>query len=250
MSKKEYEIQGYGGYSGADIVATFRFPKYMHQNKSFAKRQQVSFKEKAEAEKRGEDFEGFDNYDFMPKDGGIVMFAELSTVSYSTYKDKFPVRALGYTRAKGYTSGTRTVAGTLIFKVLNKNIINKMIKRLDFSCESQGRLNILPDDLPPFDIDIIMTNELGDSQKISLIGVELTEGNQIMSSDQLNIDETYSFVAEDLVVHEPGLSARQYSRQRQQAIEDNIEDDNEEPSLQDFEDDETMIAEELESRKV
>ena len=174
---EEYEIQGWNGYTGCDIIAIFRFPEYMHK-----------------------------------EDDGPTMFAELSTISYSTYKDKFPVRSVGTTMAKGYTSGGRTVAGTLIFKVLNKNIINKMINELNFK---NNKANILPDDLPPFDIDITMSNEIGDNNRISLIGVELTEGNQIMSSEQVNIDETYSFVAQDLIVYTPNISTRQIIEERE-----------------------------------
>jgi len=153
----EDEFLGYG-YTGADIHAVFRFPLFM---------------------------------DIKP-----IEFAQIKALSYSTYRDKFPVRALGFINPKGYTKATRTVAGTLIFSVFHKNMINQVIDKIYGS----RKFNILPDELPPFSIDILFVNEYGNTNRLSIIGAEIAEGNQIFSIDQMQTDEAYSFVAQDIVM--------------------------------------------------
>lgn len=155
--KYEEEFSGYG-YTGADIHAVFRFPLFMN---------------------------------IKP-----IMFGQIKALAYSTYRDKFPVRALGFINPKGYTKATRTIAGTLIFSVFDKNMINYVIDKIYGS----KKYNIVPDELPPFSIDLLFVNEHGNTNRISIIGAEIAEGNQILSIDQLYTDETYSFVAQDIVM--------------------------------------------------
>jgi len=147
------------GYTSGDIISIFRFPDFM-------------------------------NVEATP-------FAEINTISYSIYRDKFPVRALGHTRAKGYTKGTRTVAGQLAFTMLDLPIINHFINLLYEDTNRQ--LGLLPDELPPFDIDINYISELGNKSSITLIGVELAEGNQVITTQDLQVNEQYSFVAHDII---------------------------------------------------
>ena len=159
-SFQAYSKMGNTGYTSSDIMAVFRMPDYM---------------------------------DIEP-----TVFGQLNTISYSTYRDKFPVRALGSTRAKGYTKGSRTVAGQLSFMILNKPVINDFAMRL-YDEKMHKNLSVLPDELPPFSIDINFHNERGDKSRISLIGVEIAEGNQVISTEQMQTSEQYSFVAQDII---------------------------------------------------
>ena len=145
------------GYSGCDITCAFRFPRFM---------------------------------DIEP-----MVFGELNTVSFSIYRDKFPVRSLGRVNPKGYTKAGRTIAGSLIFTVLEKQIINQVVTNI-----YSKNFNLLPDELPPFSVDIVMLNEMGNQNRISLSGVEIVEGNQIMSINKMVTNEQYSFVAQDIVM--------------------------------------------------
>jgi hypothetical protein len=145
------------GYAGTDIVCVFKFP------------------------------------DFVKKEP--LVFGELATISFSTYRDKFPVRALGHVNAKGYTKAGRTVAGSLIFTMFEKSIINQIVEEI-----YSKKFNIIPDELPAFSIDITMANEYGNKTHIALFGVEIVEGNQVMTVDTLQTNEQYSFVAQDIVL--------------------------------------------------
>lgn len=145
------------GYAGTDIVCVFKFP------------------------------------DFVKKEP--IVFGELTTISFSTYRDKFPVRSLGFVNPKGYTKAGRTVAGSLIFTIFEKSIINRVVEEI-----YSKKFNLIPDELPAFSIDITMANEFGNKTHIALFGVEIVEGNQIMTVDNMQTNEQYSFVAQDIVM--------------------------------------------------
>jgi len=149
------------GYTGTDIVCVFRFPEFLNRKP--------------------------------------MVFGELNTISYSMYRDKFPVRALGYINPKGYTKAGRTIAGTLIFTMFDKSIINQIVEEI-----YSKSFNLLPDELPPFSVDITMCNEYGNKTRIAIFGVEIVEGNQIMTVDNLQTNEQYSFVAQDIVLVDTG----------------------------------------------
>ena len=125
-----------------------------------------------------------------------MVFGEVATISYSYYRDRFPVRACGSVQPKGYTAGPRTVAGSLVFKLLDYSAINKFIKSLYKTIDDD--LSLMPDELPPFSIDITFANEYGTTTKQSIIGCQITEGNQIITIEQLTISEQFSFVAQDI----------------------------------------------------
>jgi len=144
-------------YTGCDVIAVFTFPEII--------------------------------------DAKPIVFGELSTISYSFYRDKFPIRAIGYSRAKGYTGGSRTVAGSLIFKLIDYSAINRFAHTL---YKNLGNISLMPDELPPFNCDITFVNEYGETTNQSIIGIEIAEGNQIISADELTISEQFSFVAQDI----------------------------------------------------
>jgi len=123
-----------------------------------------------------------------------LVFGELNTISYSIYRDKFPVRALGRINPKAHTKGPRTIAGSLIFTVFNKHLISKVAKKL----YQDKKVNILPDELPPFSVTVTMANEYGANTKKTLHGVELVESNEVITIDDLKLNEAYSFVATDI----------------------------------------------------
>ncbi len=55
------------------------------------------------------------------------------------------------------------------------------------------------DELPPFNIEITLANEFGDTSRISIVGVEFTEGNRVMSVEDMQTNEQYSFVAQSII---------------------------------------------------
>lgn len=126
------------------------------------------------------------------------VIGSLQTVSYSTHREVLPVRTLGRINPKGYARGQRTIAGSLIFTVFDKNIVWDLVEELNSKCLTKDKV-FLMDDLPPFDITIVMTNEYGQSSGLRIKGVIITDEGQVMSIEDLLTENTYSFIAHDLV---------------------------------------------------
>jgi hypothetical protein len=128
------------------------------------------------------------------------VLGDVQTITYSTHREKFPVRTLGRTKTKGYTRGPRTIGGTLIFTVFDKTVLSEMLVQ-NYQDDASDRDNygvwkaVLIDQIPPFDITISFVNEYGSVSKLVLYGVELVNEGQTMSIDDLITENVVSFVA-------------------------------------------------------
>lgn len=124
-----------------------------------------------------------------------LVIGELQTVSYSIHREVQPVRILGKSNPVGFTRGQRTIAGSLIFTVFDKSILNEIKKeaKLDKSIS-------LADELPRFDIDIIMQNEYGKSSSMKIEGIVIVDEGQVMSIEDMLTENTMSYMATDIKV--------------------------------------------------
>lgn len=125
---------------------------------------------------------------------GAITFGTLTTISYSVHMDKRPVRSIGNVNVKDYVMGPRTVAGSLVFTVFNKHVLYEIIE------QSGEVLKDVPlmDELPPFDIVITCASEYGYMSKLVLYNVRLVNEGQVMSINDIMIENTYQFVADDV----------------------------------------------------
>lgn len=126
--------------------------------------------------------------------------ADLQTVTFSTHREKFPVRALGHVGAKGYTRGPRTIGGTMIFTVFDKTVLAEMmVDKYIQEAPAQDQIGafnaVLIDQIPPFDITILFANELGSMSKLVIYGVELVNEGQTMSVEDLVTESVVNYVA-------------------------------------------------------
>jgi hypothetical protein len=129
---------------------------------------------------------------------GAITIGELQTVSYSTHREKWPVRAIGHTKTKGYTYGPRTVAGNLIFTVFDNHVFYRLL-------DKQGIENkrILSDELPPFDIIITFGSEYSKKSKMVIKDVTIVDEGQVMSINNMITENQMSFVARDVDLMKP-----------------------------------------------
>lgn len=126
-----------------------------------------------------------------------AVLGKLQTLSYSIYQQKQPVRVLGNMNAKDYVYGQRTIAGSLVFAVFNRHwlvdiydeLVNKGIMK---------NWHYVADELPPFNITVSFANEYGYDSKMALYGVRLMTEGQVMSINDIYIENTYQFVAMDI----------------------------------------------------
>ena len=130
-------------------------------------------------------------------DGFIsTTLGELQTITYSIYQNKAPVRVLGNMNAKDWVFGPRTIAGSLVFAVFNKHWLMNIYDKL----KSKGMKNwhYIADEIPPFDITISFANEYGYDSRMALYGVRLLNEGQSMATNDIYIENTYQFVANDI----------------------------------------------------
>ncbi|NDB87107.1 MAG: hypothetical protein EB127_31140, partial [Alphaproteobacteria bacterium] len=75
----------------------------------------------------------------------------------------------------------------------------KLKKQWDFSWDTSLMGDrVKPSDMPPFDIVILMVNELGQIGKIILYGVELIHDSQTLSIEDIYTEAQYQYIARDI----------------------------------------------------
>lgn len=161
MSKGIFEIKGYNSYSGCDIIVTARLSNIVGHK----------YHEK------------------------VYSLGALQTLSVSTHQDKKPVRAIGNINALDYTLGQRTIAGSCVFAVFDRNFADAIFTDLK---EITGKTIILPDELPALDFTITFANEYGRTSRMALYGVKFVNEGQVMSINDIYTENTYQFVATSL----------------------------------------------------
>jgi hypothetical protein len=143
--------------------------------------------------------------DFLQKP---MILSDLMTLSISTFRPKEPVRGFGRVFPKSFTRGPRTLAGSLIFAILNKQalygLIQSHMKFYSTGVAIPGNDSgfpelsaVLVDQLPPFDITLLASNEVGDNAYAVLYGVELVSDGITMSIQDLMTEGVMQFVARD-----------------------------------------------------
>lgn len=120
---------------------------------------------------------------------------ELQTLSVSIYRDKEQVKALGQATPKGYTRGFVTFAGSMVFTVFHEAVMAELFKNSFLDSHFNGHR---VDQLPPLDIFIVFTNEVGDVSKMAIFGVEFMNEGQVMSVQDLITENSVNYVAKHI----------------------------------------------------
>jgi hypothetical protein len=128
-----------------------------------------------------------------------VLFGTLQTISITSTRSVTPVRVLGRASPLGYSRGGRTSAGTLVFATLDRDAFSE-IYRPDALHESwaDSSTSMFVDQLPPFNIVLVASNELGGIARQVLSGVTLINYGVTYSIDDIYTETTYTYVAEDI----------------------------------------------------
>lgn len=129
----------------------------------------------------------------ITQNGGLSIVANLQTLSISSVRSTSPVRVLGQAQPKAFTSGARTVAGSMIFAMIARDAFLEIFRRSKFE---NMRETFYTDMLPPFSIFITGQNEYGQIGRQVIDGVRLTNFGTTYSIDDLYTEQTYTYVAE------------------------------------------------------
>lgn len=124
-----------------------------------------------------------------------ILLGSLSTISHSVYREKKPVPLLGRINTGGYTRGMRSIAGTMVFTLVNQHLIEDLKEQIPY-LEAHGKLKA--DELPFFDIMVVCANEYGAASQLYIYGAEFYEDGQVISVHDIYIENTFSFVARDI----------------------------------------------------
>ncbi len=160
-------------------------------------------------------------------DGAVI--GGLSGITWSVTREKAPVFTMGSPNPRSFSRGKRGIAGSMIFTTFDRPALYEMIRaRMDdpyfriwtrnwnirpnensnlassiipVSNVSAGIVSVLPyyvDQIPPFDVTITYANEYGQAAVRSIYGVELLNEGSGVSMDDMQIEETMTYVAREV----------------------------------------------------
>lgn len=130
--------------------------------------------------------------------GRLKKFAEAMTFSYSVHREKYPVRVCGLDNPKGYTRGGRTIAGSIIFTVFDRNAFWDILTHNPRDLPDRRGETPLIDSIPPTDITVSFTNEFGYHSIMRIYGLELVDHGMTMSVDDIITEQVVSYVARNM----------------------------------------------------
>jgi len=127
----------------------------------------------------------------------------MTQLSWSIYRPKTPTRTLGKVNASGRVSGTRTIAGTMIFTLFDHHPLLDLVPDTLYANQrpiaSQNpklwKPKILADQLPPFDMVIILQNEYGFASLVTLYGISIVSESSVVGMDNLVTELVCEYVA-------------------------------------------------------
>jgi hypothetical protein len=157
--------------------------------------------------------------------GKITPLEGLATISYSIYEAKSPVRRLGERSVTGYTKGIRTIAGSMVFLVVEDHpfasILKEENKTYAWSSDnnSKGKSfrakgGYVSSMLRPFNIGLFYKTEVAFDDKeghvtgyshgnnvgahLVISGVEIVSEGMVTSVNDMVTEVTMQFVAHDV----------------------------------------------------
>ena len=136
----------------------------------------------------------------------LFVVGDIQTLTYSIHRDKGAVRTLGRSIPKGFTRGSRTIAGSMIFSVFDRRALWELSK--DSSNNGSKRVSIA-DELPGFDIILNFTNEFGMESSLAIYNIQIVDEGQSHSVEDLYIENTMSYIAQDIDLLQPKKSISQ-----------------------------------------
>lgn len=122
---------------------------------------------------------------------------EATTITISVHREVVPVRAGGYINPKGFALGKRTIAGTLILTQSTVEVLYEFLQSIMVNDGSKDTFFTKVDQLPPFNITMIFTNEYGYASERKLLGVKFVTDGVVYSVQDMLTEQTLSYMATD-----------------------------------------------------
>lgn len=128
----------------------------------------------------------------------ILELGSLYSITYSSFREKHAVRTLGRVSAVNYTRGQRTIAGSMNFAVFQSHELMDFLRPEGLERDKV----VILDQLPKFNLMLIMINEYGGASILHLFGVTISTESQQTSAEDLALMNNVTFYAEDIMTIE------------------------------------------------
>lgn len=124
---------------------------------------------------------------------------ECTTFTISIHREKAAVRAAGYINPKGFARGRRTIAGTMVLTQFTVDVLYKFLKGQQMSSHdlSKDTQYVKVDQLPPFNMTLLFTDEYGNVSYRRVMGVDFVTDGVVYSSNDMLAEQTVSYMASD-----------------------------------------------------
>ena len=126
------------------------------------------------------------------------VFGEIQTLTYSIHREKGQVRALGHTNVKGFTYGPRTIAGSLIFTVFDRHVMDTFKNK----CYTIFPINLLLATSSQMNCHLILQSHsqtnMVTCSRLAIYGVTIVDEGQTMSVDDMMTENIMSYMARDI----------------------------------------------------
>lgn len=132
---------------------------------------------------------------FNARAGRFEELANIQTLSYSTHREKHPVRTLGSTHVRQYTRGPRTIAGSIIFTVFDTSVLGAFLGLDEKETEAGLWRPVTVDQIPPFHVVLLFASEYNVLSSMVIYNVEVINEGQVMSIEDLITENTCQYVA-------------------------------------------------------
>lgn len=217
LEDRTYKAQilrkGRMGFSGCDVTAMIRLPAYKSGSKTFNKEKvfQIGTLQTISIStynaKSPVKAIGFKNPISVARGGRTIAGTLIFNQLHHHVFDENTWPSLTLVNDEGLLTYSAGSVDYFLNKELNKEIVDtgayidreKLKKQWDFSWDTSlmGE-RIKPSDMPPFDIVILMVNELGQVGKVVLYGVDIVHDSQTLSVEDIYTEVQYQYVARDI----------------------------------------------------
>ncbi len=136
--------------------------------------------------------------------GNFHQLEALSTISIQVNEQKSPVRRLGRQHVTGFTRSIKTVAGTMVFVILNDHPLKELIADGNLYLNSRHVIDNInkkyqATNILPFNIKLIYQTEHStyNTAEINVYGIEIISQSIVTSSNDMVTEMVIQFLAKD-----------------------------------------------------
>lgn len=133
------------------------------------------------------------------------VLGEITSFSWSVYREKDPFRPLGSVYPRTYTRGPRTIGGTMVFTIFHEHVFHELMNvglgyydalgTNDF--DQHLYTTMLADQIRPLDISLIFANEYGAISHMGFWGLEFFQEGGTFSIEDIYSENVLQYVARD-----------------------------------------------------